>query len=500
MNIKRIFLSLLVILMVSEGLSQSPEPETDPDYFYVEDALWGGEHYLLACKELDKKGKTVYQFEFSKSQEAVITFEMVDIKPSNKTISIFQVEILNALDELHPNTEELISKPDSTHIEEIANDISEDNPSLTLEERNFINELIDETALKYEFDIRTLREGILPISQKLAEVDNPVDSTALQEKMSFAQAFSITHKADIKNQIKLSSSEYLFNVYLKSIEISDLAPEVGVLYANKKVRVRTLPAGKEQPQMKYDLAIKNDSLAIEKVEVEFEYEQISGIKVTGVFEHLNGKKERWIFQNRIPIAYSTKADVTRDKGVNRGQYIRLYGAGEVCPDGEGEGESKRERRRKRDRKKNEYRQEKRKENREGNVKRKDRRQERRKDKGKWREKCYSIYITMDEVFWNDYRLLNQTENYSPKDQVVTFKPGQKGTVVKKEKATNLLKAKIFSDIVGFNSSQPNGLIQTEFSHRFYFNTRVHQIRDSYYYFGFANSAMPKITLTEIVTT
>ena len=79
---------------------------------------------------------------------------------------------------------------------------------------------------------------------------------------------------------------------------------------------------------------------------------------------------------------------------------------------------------------------------------------------------------MNDVFRNDYRLLNQTANYSPKDQVICIRPGEKGKVIKKEKVTNILKAKVFSDFVGFNSSKPNGLIQTEVSHRFYFNTNA----------------------------
>lgn len=76
------------------------------------------------------------------------------------------------------------------------------------------------------------------------------------------------------------------------------------------------------------------------------------------------------------------------------------------------------------------------------------------------------------VFYFDYNLLLYTENYAPKDQVLYVKPGESGTVLLKEPNSEILKAKVFTDLVGLNDDDPNGLLQLEFSKPIYLRTKV----------------------------
>ena len=154
--------------------------------------------------------------------------------------------------------------------------------------------------------------------------------------------------------------------------------------------------------------------------------------------------ETFVFQNRVPISYSTKRDISRDVFLDAllsNKEVKLFYNRPVY--------------------------------------------------GK------SLYINFSDVFYNDYKLLNKTENYSPYDTVITIKPGDPGTILLKEKTVNILQAKVFSDFVGFDQDQPNGLIQTEISKRVYLNSSIIQLGKNYAYWGFVNSVNPKLNISKI---
>ncbi|MEM9822163.1 MAG: hypothetical protein AAF985_13865 [Bacteroidota bacterium] len=479
---KQIVIPLFLLFSLSLGLmAQTPlqtgnqskakaQVKEIPNFFYMEDVLLGGMHYLLTCQEVESGGNTAFKFTLSKGDKKQ-SFIMIDIKPAHQSSSIFQADLLNAFDQLNSSKHRLIPKEDSLKLLQINTDLTTTNPNPTFEDQNFINQLINTTALKYNFNSRVFENYFSPIISQLRSVNNTAYLEELQRKIISATVISSSQKEETKKQLRLASTGYLFQAYVKSIEASDLAPEVGTLYASKKVKLhvnsddiqsqlaklrskhssvkndtkqaqKTKELDEQIKSLEAVIEVSNaDSLIIDKVEVEVEYEQIANVKVSAICIRKDKGNLKLIFQNRIPIAYSTKADVSRDRGAKRARPIRLFET------------------------KNTF--------------------------------SKPVFIYMDDTFINDYRLLNKTENYSPKDQVLTIRPGEKGKVIKKEKVTNILKAKIFSDVVGLNNSQPNGIIQTEVSHRFYFNTRAQQFGDSYSYWGGLNSAMPKITLSKI---
>ena len=171
-------------------------------------------------------------------------------------------------------------------------------------------------------------------------------------------------------------------------------------------------------------------------QIKFENEQLSSISVKCMFD------DRVLdFQNRIPIPFSTKKDVSFDLVNINSSRQRLFET------------------------KNTFH--------------------------------YPIYIYLDEVFTNDYKLNNYSENYSPKDQIIILKPGDPGRILTKEKVTKILNAKVYSDFLGLNSVNQNGLIQTEVSHRIYLLTKSWQRGSSYTHYGFTNSLMPKLELSKI---
>ena len=81
------------------------------------------------------------------------------------------------------------------------------------------------------------------------------------------------------------------------------------------------------------------------------------------------------------------------------------------------------------------------------------------------------FVYIDEVL--DYvrfiKLL--TEDYSPSNQVVTVKPGQPLMQLEKETTSQIVEARIYSDLVGIDDDQPNGLIQVEAWKKLMLNTK-----------------------------
>ena len=60
-----------------------------------------------------------------------------------------------------------------------------------------------------------------------------------------------------------------------------------------------------------------------------------------------------------------------------------------------------------------------------------------------------------------------SEDYSPENKIYKMQPDEKGVILYKEKTVDILKAEIYSDFMGFGQDNPNGLIQTEVSRKFF---------------------------------
>lgn len=110
-----------------------------------------------------------------------------------------------------------------------------------------------------------------------------------------------------------------------------------------------------------------------------------------------------------------------------------------------------------------------------------------------------MVINTRDLFKYNYYQSNRNENYAPRDQVVTVKPSRQGVLLYKERTSEILKAKVFTDLVGLDDEQPNGLIQTEFSKPVNLNTKPWGIFGKYQssYLILLNKMEPTLTFNKI---
>ncbi|MEO1807925.1 MAG: hypothetical protein AAFU33_24145, partial [Bacteroidota bacterium] len=107
------------------------------------------------------------------------------------------------------------------------------------------------------------------------------------------------------------------------------------------------------------------------------------------------------------------------------------------------------------------------------------------------------FIDLDELLTNDAVFYNKTENYSPRNSVKVITDFNKPIPIYKEFARELLKAKIFSDFVGFDETNPNGLVQTEISKKLFLNTTAIPAFSNSLFTGYLNYIEPKLVISKI---
>jgi hypothetical protein len=80
------------------------------------------------------------------------------------------------------------------------------------------------------------------------------------------------------------------------------------------------------------------------------------------------------------------------------------------------------------------------------------------------------YIKLSDLLALDITLENNKDDYSPADHVYTLSPTQPIVNMKKEKRSHILDVSAFTDFVGLDQQQPNGLIQIEARRKINLNT------------------------------
>ncbi len=97
------------------------------------------------------------------------------------------------------------------------------------------------------------------------------------------------------------------------------------------------------------------------------------------------------------------------------------------------------------------------------------------------------------------KLQLNSEDYSPGNSVISVKPSSKSIILLKEKQSQLLNAKIYSDFVGLDEEEPNGLIQIEVSKNITINPAkiIIDKKSQNFYFGYLNSYEPTVTIRKI---
>lgn len=238
--------------------------------------------------------------------------------------------------------------------------------------------------------------------------------TWLNEQLIAAKSRIAARREDAKKDLEESAKTFLDTTLDILARRSTEGPQVGTLYVKKQVETRWYRYD-EYPSKNKQL--KDSMFHIKEVEVKFEYGQLAGIAAKGYF------KERgdtvFTFHNRLPISYSTKFDVSFDYHVIGS--IRLY-----CKD-------------------------------------------------RWLD---GYYIRVDELLYNDYKMDNYTDNYSPIDTVLVLRPLEPGKVIFRERLMDIFQARVYTDFVGYDDNNPNGLVQVEISKRINMKTKVIKERDN----------------------
>ena len=87
------------------------------------------------------------------------------------------------------------------------------------------------------------------------------------------------------------------------------------------------------------------------------------------------------------------------------------------------------------------------------------------------EKDEGNIIRLSQILIYDRKIQLYTQDFSPKDDTIVLKPGKTRKLTKPPR-NKLFRANIFTDFVGFENENPNGIIQVELSKRInFFTTR-----------------------------
>lgn len=86
------------------------------------------------------------------------------------------------------------------------------------------------------------------------------------------------------------------------------------------------------------------------------------------------------------------------------------------------------------------------------------------------------FIKLSDLLLFDIVLQNDKENYSPTNSVIALKPSSPIVELKKEKRSKILEVAAFTDFVGLDQQEPNGLIQIEAKRRINIVTKYRQVR------------------------
>ncbi len=90
--------------------------------------------------------------------------------------------------------------------------------------------------------------------------------------------------------------------------------------------------------------------------------------------------------------------------------------------------------------------------------------------------CYGIlglsrFIRLSDLLTYDIVLENEKEDYSPANKVISLAPNNPIVELRKEKRSKILDVSAYTDFVGLDQQQPNGLIQFEAKRKIIINSR-----------------------------
>lgn len=505
------------------NLTQKPCKDSLPNIrpFHKADIIIGAEVFSLKVKEVRSGNEAAYLFQLLDASSQCTWFQMQKLEATAYNLRVFSTLLSSQFDSLNRilttpipvalkdsialwSTRINTSNQGLTNSSNLRNDLQD---SIRRVERKIFDDSPDLTDAELKNAIRK-RQGF---RKALKALDSPPDSLRLDEKAFIRSSFFSAHfqykeaeqllsnlqsasprnkefldsllmvlKVSEKTKIEIAKDEidnvgktFLTEAFIYIYKNDQKAPLVGKMSAMGKVPIyRT--SQKPEPILRKgyssekecitELGIDStkmeeirkecyimrhlavDTLSVKEVELKFEAGQLSSVKVLAI--DFANQDPPHIFHTRTPIGFSSKGAVSRDivgmykvKGKNR--YTRLYSTN--------------------------Y------------------------------DRFNSDFMRLKDVIFNNYKSNLYTENYSPRDTVITLIPESPARLLYQLPVTEILQAKVFTDFVGYDVDKPNGLVQVEFDKRFYLNAHAHQIgiRNYFNYHTSLNYIEPKIVLSKI---
>lgn len=405
------------------------------DYFFKDDFVYKSQ---------------VHRIKVGKSTEGYVT--RIEYKDTSRNFTqftldkpnVFETNLKNCLDTLHNSkaTNSTLFNPIKIEGLKILIDsvviAKKDSFNLSLSQSIILNSAIDSISKIGQCQKYYYHDSIQQLI-KITKLESL--KTLLSSAMIRCQESEVTKKPELSSSSIESIVDRLFPLIIKAERVDPMdASLAGILYLEDTIK----------KIYKYD-TIKKDWIHLDaefvpdSAQLEFHNGTLLNTKVIGTItmgtDSSSSHKE--IFYNNIPLPYSTKTSTNflfRGKFKNRANYFL---------------------------------------------------------KSTTTHLKHSVNIS--DVIFNNYNLLLNTENYAPKDQVVILKPGARGTPILKEQNAEILKVKVYTDLVGLNNDRPNGLLQMEFSKKMNLLTRVfsnakQKSRAYWHYFNFVE---PILTISKI---
>jgi len=435
----------LLFLSANPSIAQT-KPYTSIDWLYRSDFMVGNEVLRLGAKEIYKDKNLHYFFIVSLNEKQVDTFSILtdDFKKGEYLNKLFSTKLKEAYKKFGSEFPTSYAE-DTLSIRQIAD--------VTIEGviTEFSKEIILEILERLSQNPRqnSLESMFKPLSVKLSDESK----RWLEEQMLISRIKIKARKDDAIKDIEQNSSDFLSNVFDVLHKRVYEGPKVGVLYISDSLKIKhsskdnckcrfgiveTISDGnnRQSEDNKHSTEEYKDTIFyLKEAEMKFEAGQIAAIKVTGYVNGLRNKEV--LFHNRIPISYSTKFDVSHDFFLLNNR--RIFSATHELND---------------------------------------------------------CFIYFSDLLYNDYKLSNYTNNYSPIDTVIVLRPNEAGRIIFRERITDIFQARIFSDFLGYDDKNPNGLVQVEMSKRINVQTfaRPMMVFRSYQFFRYV---IPFVSFTKL---
>jgi hypothetical protein len=434
--------TLLCLSLLLATLTQAQAPYKKVPVLYQQDILINTDVYRLSVKEVISGSQELFRYTLQDQAG-----ERTHFTTATLSTGAYNLQVLTALLSQHLQKLDQASATLAPVVEDLTSRVQPGTDlGLTEQDSALLRQTLESAKSHYAYQTAEAWKAL----DTLMKAVSPADSIYLLE-LAQQSAQDRQQKQDQLNKlISPTAAIFLEDARKRLYQRNNQGPIVGKIAINDTIqacdvweKISIEPVQRQESDKKDTSSTPNCFvIQVGEVQLEFEREQIVGIKVEGQLQTSAGS-QFVIFQNRYPISYSTKADVSQD-------FYALNNTLLFTPD----------------------------------------------------ERFNGYSVKLRDIFRNDYQFLNRTENYSPMDDTLTIRRREVGRLLYKEPVTEILQAKIFSDFIGLAGEQPNGLVQVEIAKRISLNTRTKPFWSAkkffaYTYYGLFNYIEPNVMLTKL---